>query len=154
MPEIPRRFVHIADAIREANDWTNNEWLCRPDLVAAEKLLLVRANMAPMHCHPFHFHPHREEIIYVVYGRAEQWVGEEYRVLRAGEMAHIPSGVVHATYNPHAEPLVFLAMLSPAKLPADLAAAPDPHDVSGEVPWAKLRKGMTPCRTVADAGTT
>ena len=43
---------------------------------AAEKLLLVRPNMAPMHCHPFHFHPHREEIIYVIYGRAEQWVGE------------------------------------------------------------------------------
>jgi quercetin dioxygenase-like cupin family protein len=152
MPDIPRRFVQIADAIREANDWTNNEWLCRPDLVAAEKLLLVRANMAPMHCHPFHCHPHREEIIYVVYGRAEQWVGREHRILRAGEMAHIPPGVVHATYNPHAEPLVFLAMLSPAKLPADLSAAPDPHDVSGEAPWATLRKGMTPCRTVT--GTT
>ena len=148
MPEIPRRFVQIADAIRESNDWTNNEWLCRPDLVAAEKLLLVRANMAPMHCHPFHFHPHREEIIYVVYGRAEQWVGEEHRILRAGEMAHIPPGVIHATYNPHAEPLVFLAMLSPAKLPADLAAAPDPHDVSTQAPWSTLRKKMTPCRTV------
>src|SRR4051794_39388707 len=42
-----RRFVQITDAIREANPWTNNEWLCRPDIVAADKLLLVRANMAP-----------------------------------------------------------------------------------------------------------
>jgi len=148
MPETPRRFVQIADAIREPNAWTNNEWLCRPDLVAAEKLLLVRANMAPMHCHPFHFHPHREEIIHVIYGRAEQWVGQEYRILGPGEIAHIPPGVIHATYNPHAEPLVFLAMLSPAQLPDDLAAAPDPHDVSPQEPWASLRKGMTPCRTV------
>ena len=79
-----RCFVQIADAIRETNPWTNNEWLCRPDLVAADNLLLVRANMAPEHCHPFHYHPHREEIIYVIYGRAEQWVGGEYRVTYAG----------------------------------------------------------------------
>ena len=141
-----RHFVQIADALRETNAWTNNEWLCRPGLVAAEKLLLVRANMDPMFCHPFHFHPHREEIIYVVYGRAEQWVGKEHRILRAGEMAHIPAGTIHATYNPHAEPLVFLAILSPAKLPDDLASAPDPHDVSTQEPWASIRKGMPVCR--------
>ncbi|NBQ57825.1 MAG: cupin domain-containing protein [Opitutaceae bacterium] len=147
MSPAERRFVQIADALREPNAWTNNEWLCRPDLVAAEKLLLVRANMDPGHCHPFHFHPHREEIIYVIYGCAEQWVGHDYRILRAGEMAHIPAGTVHATYNPHAEPLVFLAMLSPAKLPDALAAAPDPCDVSMQAPWADLRKNLPPCVT-------
>jgi quercetin dioxygenase-like cupin family protein len=104
------RFIQIEDATREINPWTHNEWLCRPDLVNAEKLLLVRANMAPGHCHPFHYHPHREEIIYVLYGRAEQWVGEEKRILSAGEMAHIPAGTIHGTYNPHHEPLVFLAI--------------------------------------------
>ncbi len=144
-----RHFVQIADAARETNPWTNNEWLCRPGLVDAEKLLLVRANMDPMHCHPFHYHPHREEIIYVIYGRAEQWVGEEYRILSAGEMAHIPAGTIHATYNPHQEPLVFLAILSPAKLPDDLAAAPDPCDVSAQEPWASIRKGMTECKTLS-----
>lgn len=144
----PARFIQIDDAAREINPWTHNEWLCRPDLVEAEKLLLVRANMAPMHCHPFHRHPHREEIIYVLYGRAEQWVGEERRILKAGEMAHIPAGVVHATYNPHAEPLVFLAILSPAKLPDDLAAIPDPQDVSSQEPWASLRAGLPACRTL------
>ncbi len=144
-----RHFVQIADALRETNPWTNNEWLCRPDIVAAEKLLLVRANMAPMHCHPFHHHPHREEIIYVIYGRAEQWVGNEYRILSAGEMAHIPAGTVHATYNPHQEPLVFLAILSPAKLPDDLAKDPDPFDVSCEEPWVGVRVGMIECKTLS-----
>ena len=139
-----RRFVQIADALRETNAWTNNEWLCKPGLVDAEKLLLVRANMNPFHCHPFHYHPNREEIIYVVYGRAEQWVGEEHRILRAGEIAHIPPGTVHATYNPHAEPLVFLAILSPAEAPG-----PDPVDVSTEEPWRSLRKGMVECKTLA-----
>lgn len=144
-----RHFVQIADALRETNAWTNNEWLCRPDLVAAEKLLLVRANMDPMFCHPFHYHPHREEIIYVVYGRAEQWVGIEKRILGPGEIAHIPPGTIHATYNSHAEPLVFLAMLSPAKLPADLASAPDPCDVSAQEPWVSLRQGLPACQTRA-----
>jgi quercetin dioxygenase-like cupin family protein len=149
MSDTHARFVQIDDAARETNPWTNNEWLCRPDLVEAEKLLLVRANMDPMHCHPFHFHPHREEIIYVIYGRAEQWVGNEYRILKAGEMAHIPAGVIHGTFNPHHEPLVFLAILSPAKLPDDLAAVTDPQDVSSQEPWASLRKGMVECQTLA-----
>lgn len=146
MPDSPARFIQIEDTAREKNPWTSNEWLCRPDLVEADKLLMVRANMAAMHCHPFHRHPHREEVIYVLYGRAEQWVGEECRILSAGEMAHIPAGVVHATYNPHQEPLVFLAILSPAKLPDDLAAVPDPQDVSREEPWASLRQGRPECR--------
>jgi quercetin dioxygenase-like cupin family protein len=149
MSPTDRRFVQIADALRETNPWTNNEWLCRPDIVAADKLLLVRANMAPMHCHPFHYHPHREEIIYVIYGRAEQWVGDEFRILSAGEMAHIPAGTVHATYNPHQEPLVFLAILSPAKLPDDLAVDPDPFDVSMNEPWTSIRKGMPECQTLS-----
>ena len=142
-----RRFVQIADAARETNPWTNNEWLCRPDVVAAEKLLLVRANMAPGWCHPFHYHLHREEIIHVVYGRAEQWVGDEYRILGPGEIAHIPPGTIHGTFNPHAEPLVFLAILSPAVLPDNLAKDPDPHDVGPQEPWVSLRKarGLKPC---------
>jgi quercetin dioxygenase-like cupin family protein len=140
-----RHFVQIADALRETNPWTNNEWLCRPDVVGAEKLLLVRANMDPGRCHPFHFHPHREEIIYVLYGRAEQWVGKEYRILSAGEMAHIPAGTIHATYNPHREPLVFLAILSPANLPPEQEAAPDPCDVSTQEPWASIRAAFPAC---------
>ncbi len=142
-----RHFVRIADALREPNAWANSEWLCRPDLVAAEKLLLVRVNMDAGYCHPFHLHPHREEIIYVLYGRAEQWVGREHRILGVGEVAHIPAGTVHATYNPHAEPLVFLAILSPANLPDAEAAAPDPRDVSAEEPWAGLRKELPACKT-------
>lgn len=147
MSDTSRRFVQKPDALREPNAWTVNEWLVRPDLVAAEKLLLVRANMDPLHCHPFHCHPHREEIIYVISGRAEQWVGKEHRILKPGEIAHIPPGVVHATYNPHHEALVFLAILSPAKLPDDLAKDPDPFDVAAQEPWASIRKGMTACRT-------
>lgn len=145
------RFVPTADAIHEASAWCDMEWFCRPDIVAADKLLVVRATMPPFHCHPFHIHPHREEVIYVVSGQAEQWVDQEHRILKAGDTAHIPAGMVHATYNPHDEPLVFLAILSPANLPEDLAAALDPEDVSGQAPWSALRDGLPACVVREDA---
>ena len=58
--------------------------------------------------------PGFEELLYFVDGRAEQWVGEERRVLVAGDVAHVPMDVVHGTYNVFDEPVTFLAMLSPA----------------------------------------
>ena len=75
-----------------------------------------------------------EEIIYVVEGRAEQWVEQEKRILAAGEIAHIPVNMVHGTYNPFESPMVFLAILSPGRLDG-----PPPVDVSREEPWRSLR---------------
>jgi quercetin dioxygenase-like cupin family protein len=144
---MPHRFVSNSDAIREANAWADMEWLCRPDIVDADKLLLVRVTMPPHHCHPFHSHPHREEVIYVISGQAEQWVDQAHQTLTTGETAHIPAGMVHATYNPYDTPLVFLAILSPARLPDDLAAVTDPQDVSTEPPWSTLRADLPPCVT-------
>ena len=139
--EVPlRRFVGAAESITELSPFTLNAWLSRPDIVPCGELLLVRATMEPGRCHPFHHHPTREEIIYVVSGQAEQWCGEEYRVLKPGEMVLIPKGEVHGTYNPFREPVVFLAILSPAK-----AAEPGMVDVSSEEPWAALRQGFAPC---------
>jgi spermidine synthase len=59
--------------------------------------------------------------------------------LNRGEMAFIPMGEIHGTYNPFAEKLVFLAILSPAQ-----AAEPGIVDVSTEEPWASLRRGFPP----------
>jgi quercetin dioxygenase-like cupin family protein len=137
-PEL-RRFVQAADIKPEPNPWTVVEWLCRPDMVKAEQLMLVRAFMEPGRSHPFHRHPTREEIIYVLEGQAEQWVGDEHRILQPGDMAHIPMNTIHGTYNPHADKLVFLAILGPA-----IAEGPDAIDVSEEEPWNKMREGFPP----------
>ncbi len=129
-----RRFVTTPEAMRIQSPWTIEEWLCRPELVKCEHLLLVRANMEPFDCHPFHTHPTREELIYIVSGTAEQWVGRERKILQAGDMAFIPMGEAHGTYNPFPEKLVFLAILSPSNAPE-----PGIVDVSKEEPWAALR---------------
>lgn len=138
-----RRFVTAAEKVDFLSPWTLEEWLCRSDVVPNQELLMVRANMEAGHSHPFHTHPTREEIIYILSGRAEQWNGQQHRVLGPGEMVLIQKGEVHGTYNPFRERLVFLAILSPANAPE-----PGIVDVSTQEPWASLREkqGLPTCR--------
>ena len=138
-----RRFVTAKETLTEVAPFTLNAWMSRPDIVPCKELLMVRATMEPGRCHPFHYHPTREEIIYIVSGQAEQWCGREWRTLHPGEMALIPKGEVHGTYNSFREPVVFLAILSPVG-----AEGEDMIDVSLEEPWLGLResKGLIHCR--------
>lgn len=136
------RFVTAAEKVDFVSPWTLEEWLCRSDVVPNDELLMVRANMEAGHCHPFHTHPTREEIIYILSGRAEQWINGEHRILGPGEMVLVKKGEIHGTYNPFRERLVFLAILSPAN-----AAEPGIVDVSTQEPWAGLREklGLPSC---------
>ena len=84
--------------------------------------------------HAFHTHPELEEMIYVLAGEVEQWVETEKRVLRPGDSAHIPAGVVHATFNASQADATILAILSPGA-----SQGPFMVDVSGESPWKELR---------------
>ena len=138
-----RRFVTAAEKVDVQSPWTIEEWLCRSDIVPNQDLMMVRANMEAGWSHPFHTHPTREEIIYILSGRAEQWIGEQRRVLGPGELVFIPKGEVHGTYNPFRERLVFLAILAPAK-----AAEPGIVDVSSQEPWASIRAkhGLPVCK--------
>ena len=64
----------------------------------------------------------------------EQWVEQEKRILKAGESAHIPAGIVHATFNSSSADATILAILSPGA-----SQGPFMVDVSGEAPWKSLR---------------
>jgi len=127
-------FVTSEDIQVEQLPWGPHEWLCRPGLTDARDLLLVRVRMPAGTGHAFHRHPAMEEIIYVISGTAEQWVGRDARYLEPGDIAHIPTDVVHGTYNAGPETLVFLAILSPAVI-----EGPALVDVSNEEPWRSLR---------------
>ena len=128
------RFVTSQDVQVEQLPWGPHEWLCRPGLTDPRELLLVRVRMPPGTGHAFHRHPAMEEIIYVISGTAEQWVDRDVRSLGAGDIAHIKAGVVHGTYNAGQEPLVFLAILSPATF-----EGPALVDVSADEPWRSMR---------------
>lgn len=132
--ETTLRFVTGTDVELEQQPTGLHHWLSKPGLTEAENLVLVRVYMPAGEGHQFHRHPELEEIIYVLSGTAEQWVGEERRLLGPGEMAHIPPDVVHGTYNGGDDTLEFLAILSPAKW-----RGPFLIEVHEEEPWRSLR---------------
>jgi quercetin dioxygenase-like cupin family protein len=129
------RFVTAKKARVEFAPWGKHWWLSQPGLTDTKQLTLVRVRMRPGAGHQFHYHPALEEIIYVVEGVAEQWVGREKCRLRAGEIAFIPKGVVHAIHNPSTRAMTFLAILSPAR-----AKGPFLVDCYNDEPWRSLRK--------------
>ncbi|MPZ20785.1 MAG: cupin domain-containing protein [Luteitalea sp.] len=131
-------FITSKSAEVELAPWGKHWWLSKPGLTGTEQLTLVRITMRPGAGHQFHYHPAREEIIYVVDGVAEQWVDREKRRLKAGEIAFIPKNVVHAIHNSSKEALTFLAILSPAN-----ADGPFLVDCYEEEPWRSLRAPFT-----------
>jgi quercetin dioxygenase-like cupin family protein len=131
----PLRFVTPAEAIKEEYKGRTNYWLSRPGLTEAKQLQICQATLPHGEGHNFHTHPELEEVIYVLSGEVEQWVEKEFRLLKAGEVAHIPAGVVHATFNSSNADAVILAILSPGE-----STGPFMVDVSGEAPWDQIRK--------------
>jgi quercetin dioxygenase-like cupin family protein len=129
------RFVTSATCQVEFAPWGKHWWLSRPALTGSKNLLFVRVEMPPGTGHQFHYHPGREEIIYLLDGRAEQWVDRERRVLRPGESAFIPRSTVHGIYNTSKAKATFLAILSPAE-----ASGPFLVDCYRDEPWCGLKE--------------
>lgn len=128
------RFITKDDVQVEEAPWGVHDWISREGLTEADHLMLVRVDMPPGKAHEFHRHPHMEEIIYVISGKAEQWVDQDSQILGPGDSAHIPMDMVHGTYNAGDENLVFLAILSPAKFDGPVLV-----DVSEDEPWVHMR---------------
>lgn len=128
------RFVSGAEVVRETMPWGPHEWFSRPGLTAATNLQLVRVTMPPGKAHEFHRHPCFEELLYYLEGECEQWVGREKRLMRPGEVVHVPRDEVHGTYNVSKAPAKFLAILSEAKFDG-----PAVIDMSRDLPWRTLR---------------
>jgi quercetin dioxygenase-like cupin family protein len=128
------RFITTAEALKEDYKGRTNYWVCRPEVCEAKDLQICRAVLPAGEGHNFHTHPELEEVIYVLEGHVEQWVEKEKRLLGPGEVAHIPKGIVHATFNPTDHDAVILAILSPAAAQGAFLV-----DVSKEEPWRSIR---------------
>lgn len=113
--------------------WCHLEWLSSPTLTGAQRLLLIRVEFQEGDQHNFHYHPGREEIIYVLEGECEQWVGAQTKLLGVGEVAHIPADLPHALKNTGSGPLKILAILSPTESDGEFTV-----DVSDQEPWKTL----------------
>ncbi len=132
---LPRwRFVSFNEAEVEKMPGKTHYWHCKPGMARDTNLMFVRAQLLPGEAHGFHFHPKMEEILYVLSGKAEQWVEKEKRIMNPGDSLYLPVGLVHGTYNTGNETLDFLAILSPAK-----SGEPVTVEVSDQEPWKSLR---------------
>jgi quercetin dioxygenase-like cupin family protein len=130
----PWRIVTFEETEVEKLPGKTHFWHCKPGMVADTNLMFVRAQLPPGEAHRFHYHPHMEEILYILSGTAEQWIEQEKRVMKAGDAIYLPVGMVHGTYNVGTETLDFLAVLSPAK-----SEGPVTIEVSKDQPWRSLR---------------
>ncbi len=128
------RIVTLAETEKEYLPGKTHFWHCKPGMVKDTNLMFVRAQLPPGESHPFHHHPHMEEILYILSGEAEQWIESEKRCMKPGDSIYLPKGLVHATYNTSDQVLEFLAVLSPAN-----NAGPITVEVSHEEPWCSLR---------------
>lgn len=127
------RFVTFEEAEVEELPGKIHFWHSRPGFTDTEDLLFVRARLEPGEGHPFHYHPNKEEVLYVLSGKAEQWVGEECREMGPGTSVYLPADVVHATFNRGPEPLDFLAVIVPGS-----AEGPVTIEVGDQEPWKSL----------------
>lgn len=129
------KFITGDDVSRENLEWGSLAWFSGPRVSNAEKLVVIEVSLSPGGGHSFHKHPRQEEVIYVLAGEVEQWVGREKRVLRSGDSAFVAADAVHASFNTSGGPARLLAILAPCIGPEGYELV----DVADGEPWKTLR---------------
>ena len=129
-------FVPAAETIREQLDWGSLGWCCRPSATAAEQVVVIEVTLIPGGGHAFHKHPRQEEVIYIIAGSVEQWLGEEKRTLGPGDSIFIPADGVHASFNTTENDAKLLAILGPCIGRED---GYEVVEVADQEPWNGLR---------------
>ena len=109
-------------------------WICQPAATGARQLTVLEGEIRPGEGHAFHMHPNQEEMIYILSGTIEQWIGKEKRMLGAGDAVFCPPGVVHASFNAGKDAARLLAIFGPC-----IGDGFETTDVAAESPWKDLR---------------
>lgn len=128
-------FVTAEKAKHVVLEWGEQDWFCQPDITGARDLVVVEVVLSPGFGHSFHKHPRQEEVIYVLDGQVEQWVGQEKQILSTGDTAFIGADVVHATFNESSENVKVLAILGPSVGEEGYEV----DEVFDQEPWSGLR---------------
>ena len=108
------KFIHEKELPKERAFGRDHYWHFKPDISPDAETCFVKVVMQNGDGHDFHRHPEMNEILYILKGKAEQWVEDEKRILEVGDSVYIAPNVIHATFNAGEDELEFLAVLSPA----------------------------------------
>lgn len=128
------KFVKERDMLFEKAFGRDHYWHYHPEVIKKADSYMVKVVVPEGMGHDFHKHPEMHEILYILKGRAEQWIEDEMQFLETGDSVYIDADVVHATFNAGEGELEFLAILSP---PEGWEAGT--LDVSGMEPYSGYR---------------
>ena len=130
-------FVKNAEIRQEQFDWGVVGWRCAPDNTGSKHLVVMDVSLAPGEGHDFHRHPGQEEMIILKSGRIEQYLERDSTILEPGDSVYIDEDVVHASFNVGDETAHLQVMIGPS---LGEGSGYGLVDVSGEEPWASLRR--------------
>jgi mannose-6-phosphate isomerase-like protein (cupin superfamily) len=80
---------------------------------------LAEARVAPGTRTAAHYHPHTEEIYYILSGSGLMQIGDQKQPVGPGDAIAIPPGAVHTILNSGSQTLRFLCCCAPAYEDAD-----------------------------------
>ena len=129
------RFMLRSETPAEELEWGRLRWMSHPPSTGAGPLTVIEVNSSPGESHDFHKHPDQEEVIYVISGEVEQWLGQEKKILGPGDSVFIGADVVHASFNIGQSEAQLLAILGPCVGDQGYELV----DVASEAPWKDLR---------------
>jgi mannose-6-phosphate isomerase-like protein (cupin superfamily) len=85
----------------------------------SRRLSLAEVTIGPGAGSLEHYHRHTEEVYYLLKGQAQLTVGDETRMVGAGDTIVIPPGTRHKIVNVGEGELIMLAVCAPAWRPED-----------------------------------
>lgn len=86
---------------------------------------LAEARLAPGQSTTPHYHPKSEEIYYLLSGEGQMRLGDEVRMVSAGDAIAIPPGMVHQLTNTGAGVLKLLCCCAPGYEHEDTILSPE-----------------------------
>ncbi|RRQ48001.1 cupin domain-containing protein [Maribacter algicola] len=136
MGEAIKNFILEAEATMEKHDWGTLRWVSNPTVQGAKQITSLVVHLPKDQGHNFHLHPTQEEVIFVIEGSIEQWIGKEKHILNPGDSVFIPANTVHASFQIGDKEAKLLATLGPC---SDNEVGYDIQDMSIESPYNTLR---------------
>lgn len=87
--------------------------MAKVDLAASPRLICGLNCFEPGQTQKAHAHAGADKLYYVLEGSGEFSVGAEKRVLKAGELLHVPEGLDHGVVNTGAGRLAVMIVIAP-----------------------------------------
>jgi len=91
--------AHQADQARVDEPWGSLTWLASKPLADCEGVTMGRVIIHPGASNPRHSHPSCEEVLYLLAGRLEHWMGKQSVIMAPGDTIVVSRGIAHHARN-------------------------------------------------------